>query len=182
MSRTVRIRTAIILRLQLLPSPTTTMATRSHANDSLSEVTDERPANSHVGKRAMHNDGHVIKVQPLKRSEMQVRHGYSPPSTAVTCIFTFSSLLTHKISALERCATFPVFTIVVSAVAHARLQVTHGIYGSMLQVFGSCIGFLGAIPCCPCDRLGIAEGLRAWRIYFPLRGATVIITECRVRD
>ncbi|KAI0340735.1 hypothetical protein BDW22DRAFT_1359546 [Trametopsis cervina] len=28
-------------------------------------------------------------------------------------------------------------------------EVTHGFYGSMLQAFGSCIGFCGAIPCCP---------------------------------
>ena len=28
-------------------------------------------------------------------------------------------------------------------------DVTHGVYGSMLQAFGSCIGLCGAIPCCP---------------------------------
>ncbi|RDB19910.1 hypothetical protein Hypma_012963 [Hypsizygus marmoreus] len=28
-------------------------------------------------------------------------------------------------------------------------EVTHGIYGSLLQGLGSCVGFLGAIPCCP---------------------------------
>lgn len=39
------------------------------------QVTDERPATSTLGKRAINGDGHVIKVQPLKRSEMQV----SPP-------------------------------------------------------------------------------------------------------
>ena len=49
------------------------MATGSHSYHSVSEVTDDRPATSTVGKRAMHNEGHVIKVQPLKRSEMQVR-------------------------------------------------------------------------------------------------------------
>lgn len=28
--------------------------------------------------------------------------------------------------------------------------VTHGFYGSMVQTLGSCVGFIGAIPCCPC--------------------------------
>ncbi|PPQ69894.1 hypothetical protein CVT26_014157 [Gymnopilus dilepis] len=28
-------------------------------------------------------------------------------------------------------------------------EVTHGIYGSLLQGLGSCVGFCGAIPCCP---------------------------------
>jgi len=28
-------------------------------------------------------------------------------------------------------------------------EVTHGVYGSMMQYLGSCIGFFGAIPCCP---------------------------------
>jgi len=28
-------------------------------------------------------------------------------------------------------------------------EVTHGVYGSMMQYLGGCIGFLGAIPCCP---------------------------------
>lgn len=27
--------------------------------------------------------------------------------------------------------------------------VTHGFYGSMMQSLGSCIGFCGAVPCCP---------------------------------
>ncbi|KAK0190412.1 stomatin family protein [Armillaria mellea] len=29
-------------------------------------------------------------------------------------------------------------------------EVTHGVYGSLLQCLGSAVGFLGAIPCCPC--------------------------------
>lgn len=29
-------------------------------------------------------------------------------------------------------------------------EVTHGIYGTMMQALGACVGFLGAIPCCPC--------------------------------
>lgn len=28
--------------------------------------------------------------------------------------------------------------------------VTHGLYGTLLQGLGSCIGFIGAFPCCPC--------------------------------
>ena len=28
-------------------------------------------------------------------------------------------------------------------------EVTHGVYGSMMQYLGNCIGFCGAIPCCP---------------------------------
>ncbi|KAG6877362.1 hypothetical protein C0993_008217 [Termitomyces sp. T159_Od127] len=32
---------------------------------------------------------------------------------------------------------------------HGVGNVTHGFYGSMLQTLGSCVGFLGAIPCCP---------------------------------
>ncbi|KAI1789564.1 hypothetical protein LXA43DRAFT_892751 [Ganoderma leucocontextum] len=62
------------------------------------------------GSALRSNGEHVIKVQPLKRSEMQ-------PSYA-------QDLGTG--------------------------EVTHGIYGSMLQAFGTCIGFFGAVPCCPC--------------------------------
>ena len=29
-------------------------------------------------------------------------------------------------------------------------EVTHGVYGSMMHCLGSCVGFLGSIPCCPC--------------------------------
>ncbi|EIW61365.1 uncharacterized protein TRAVEDRAFT_34877 [Trametes versicolor FP-101664 SS1] len=56
------------------------------------------------------NGEQFIKVQPLKRSEMQ-------PSYA-------QDLGTR--------------------------EVTHGVYGSMLQALGSCLGLLGAVPCCPC--------------------------------
>ncbi|TFY50843.1 hypothetical protein EVJ58_g10867 [Rhodofomes roseus] len=54
-------------------------------------------------------DPHVIKVQPLKRAEMQ-------PSYA-------QDLGTGEID--------------------------HGFYGSMMQALGACVGFCGAIPCCP---------------------------------
>jgi len=29
-------------------------------------------------------------------------------------------------------------------------DVVHGVYGSLLNLLGSCVGFVGAIPCCPC--------------------------------
>ncbi|KNZ78622.1 Putative band 7 family protein [Termitomyces sp. J132] len=32
---------------------------------------------------------------------------------------------------------------------HGIGEVTHGVYGSMLQALGTCTGFVGAIPCCP---------------------------------
>ncbi|KAI0758068.1 hypothetical protein C8Q74DRAFT_1210328 [Fomes fomentarius] len=64
----------------------------------------------HHGQGCKPSGEHVIKVQPLKRSEMQ-------PSYA-------QDLGTG--------------------------EVTHGIYGSLLQVLGSCIGLFGAVPCCPC--------------------------------
>ncbi|CAL1700095.1 unnamed protein product [Somion occarium] len=75
-------------------------------------VTDDRPTTQgpSVIKRSNGDTTHVIKVQPLKRSEMQ-------PSYA-------QDLGTG--------------------------EVTHGVYGSLLQVLGSCVGFLGAVPCCPC--------------------------------
>ncbi|KAI0638555.1 hypothetical protein C8Q77DRAFT_1215329 [Trametes polyzona] len=73
-------------------------------------VTDDPRPGSSSGPLRKPNGEHVIKVQPLKRSEMQ-------PSYA-------QDLGTG--------------------------EVTHGIYGSMLQALGSCIGFLGAVPCCPC--------------------------------
>ncbi|KAJ7150536.1 hypothetical protein C8R43DRAFT_495995 [Mycena crocata] len=56
------------------------------------------------------NGNHIIKVQPLKREEMQ-------PSYA-------QDLGTH--------------------------EVTHGLYGSLLQGLGSVVGLCGMVPCCPC--------------------------------
>ena len=52
---------------------------------------------------------HVIKVQPLKKDEMQPSYAQDMGVGGVT----------------------------------------HGFYGSMMQSLGSCIGFCGAIPCCP---------------------------------
>lgn len=52
---------------------------------------------------------HVIKVQPLKKEEMQASYAQDMGVEGVT----------------------------------------HGFYGSMMQAIGSCVGFCGAIPCCP---------------------------------
>ncbi|KAF8179588.1 stomatin family protein [Mycena galopus ATCC 62051] len=60
-------------------------------------------------RRAPGGGQHIIKVQPLKREEMQ-------PSYA------------QDLGAEE---------------------VTHGLYGSLLQGFGACLGICGMIPCCP---------------------------------
>jgi erythrocyte band 7 integral membrane protein len=57
----------------------------------------------------MMNSKHVIKVQPLKKDEMQPSYAQDMGSETVT----------------------------------------HGFYGSMMQSLGACIGFCGAIPCCP---------------------------------
>ncbi|CCM03361.1 uncharacterized protein FIBRA_05490 [Fibroporia radiculosa] len=70
-------------------------------------VTDDVEASARRG--TANGEPHVIKVQPLKRSEMQ-------PSYAQDL---------------------------------GTSEVTHGVYGSMMQALGSCIGFCGAIPCCP---------------------------------
>ena len=68
-------------------------------------VTEDVHRDHHTGYSAKH----VIKVQPLKKDEMQ-------PSYAQDMGIG---------------------------------TVTHGFYGSMMQSLGSCIGFCGAIPCCP---------------------------------
>ncbi|KAK7052654.1 stomatin family protein [Favolaschia claudopus] len=62
-------------------------------------------------RRAMgsHPAQHLIKVQPLKREEMQPSYAQDLGSG----------------------------------------QVTHGLYGTMLQAFGSCLGICGMVPCCP---------------------------------
>jgi erythrocyte band 7 integral membrane protein len=90
-----------------IPSPTASHSSRGNVVDHMSpHVTDDVP----TAKRATgHDKGHMIVVQPLKRSEMQ-------PSYA-------QDLGTQ--------------------------EVTHGLYGSLLQGLGTCVGFCGAIPCCP---------------------------------
>lgn len=69
-------------------------------------VTEDVPRDHH--HTGMHSR-HVIKVQPLKKDEMQ-------PSYAQDLGVN---------------------------------TVTHGFYGSMMQTLGSCVGFCGAVPCCP---------------------------------
>ncbi|KAG6919757.1 hypothetical protein DXG01_001591 [Tephrocybe rancida] len=39
--------------------------------------------------------------------------------------------------------------ITVQPLKRSEMQVTHGVYGSLLQGLGACVGFVGAIPCCP---------------------------------
>jgi hypothetical protein len=69
-------------------------------------VTEEVHRNHHSGVTAKT----FIKVQPLKKDEMQPLYAQDMGLEAVT----------------------------------------HGFYGSMMQTLGSCIGFIGAVPCCPC--------------------------------
>jgi regulator of protease activity HflC (stomatin/prohibitin superfamily) len=66
-------------------------------------VTEDIPRNLHAHTKS------AIKVQPLKKDEMQPLYAQD--------------------MGLE--------------------SVTHGFYGSMMQSLGSCVGFCGAIPCCP---------------------------------
>ncbi|KAH9049107.1 hypothetical protein EDB84DRAFT_1657678 [Lactarius hengduanensis] len=90
-----------------LPSPTASTSSRGNVVDHYApHVTEEVPH----GRRPAGPTNGVVKVQPLKKDEMQ-------PS--------YSQDL-----GLE--------------------GVTHGFYGSMMQSLGSCVGFLGAVPCCPC--------------------------------
>ena len=53
-----------------------------------SAVTEDRPKGSSIGKRAMPGDPHVIKVQPLKRSEMQVSSTSCSHDTSVSRCFS----------------------------------------------------------------------------------------------
>ncbi|KAH9077241.1 hypothetical protein EDB83DRAFT_2504468 [Lactarius deliciosus] len=89
------------------PSPTASSSSRGNVVDHYApHVTEEVP---HSRRPGVPTNG-VVKVQPLKKDEMQ-------PS--------YSQDL-----GLE--------------------GVTHGFYGSMMQSLGSCVGFLGAVPCFPC--------------------------------
>jgi erythrocyte band 7 integral membrane protein len=65
-------------------------------------VTEDVPHTYHPPKN-------IVKVQPLKKDEMQPLYAQDMGLEAVT----------------------------------------HGFYGSMMQALGSCVGFCGAIPCCP---------------------------------
>jgi len=90
-----------------MPSPTASTSSRGNVVDhDAPHVTEEVVRNHHSGVI----NKQIIKVQPLKKDEMQ-------PSYA-------------QDMGIE--------------------GVTHGFYGSMMQSLGSCVGFLGAVPCCPC--------------------------------
>ncbi|KAH9966004.1 hypothetical protein BC827DRAFT_1316379 [Russula dissimulans] len=83
-------------------------STASHVVDhNAPHVTDALPRDHN--RTGMAAAKHVIKVQPLRKDEMQ-------PSYAQDMGIG---------------------------------TVTHGFYGSMMQALGSCIGFCGAVPCCP---------------------------------
>ncbi|KAF7378216.1 PHB domain-containing protein [Mycena sanguinolenta] len=84
------------------PSHTDSLGSRGKAVDR-----SEDHAHGDGPARHTHGGGqHIIKVQPLKREEMQARYLGSN-------------------------------------------EVTHGVYGSMLQGLGTCLGVFGMIPCCP---------------------------------
>ncbi|KAF8505711.1 hypothetical protein F5888DRAFT_1651269 [Russula emetica] len=93
-------------RKDRLHSPSGSTASRGNVVDHHApHVTDDIPRDHHhTGMNPR-----VIKVQPLKKDEMQ-------PSYAQDMGIS---------------------------------TVTHGFYGSMMQTLGSCVGFCGAIPCCP---------------------------------
>lgn len=93
-------------RKDRLPSPTASNSSNV-VDHHAPHVTEDVPRDH---QRAGAPGRHLIKVQPLKKDEMQ-------PSYAQDV-------------GIE--------------------TVTHGFYGSMMQSLGSCIGFCGATPCCPC--------------------------------
>jgi len=90
------------------PSQTGSLASRGKAVDR--SVDHEANTEANGGPRRAPGAGqHLIKVQPLKRDEMQ-------PSYA-------QDLGAH--------------------------EVTHGLYGTLLQGLGSVLGICGMVPCCP---------------------------------
>ncbi|KAF8484824.1 hypothetical protein DFH94DRAFT_791869 [Russula ochroleuca] len=94
-------------RKDRLASPSGSTSSRGNVVDHHApHVTEELARDQHpTGYSARH----VIKVQPLKKDEMQPSYAQDMGIGGVT----------------------------------------HGFYGSMKQTLGSCIGFCGAIPCCP---------------------------------
>lgn len=91
------------------PSQGSSSGGRNVVDHHAPNVTDENAIPPAPRVHANGNDAYMIKVQPLKRNEMQ-------PSYAQDL---------------------------------GTSEVEHGAYGSMLQVLGSCIGCIGAVPCCP---------------------------------
>ncbi|THH13286.1 hypothetical protein EW146_g6919 [Bondarzewia mesenterica] len=89
------------------PSPTQSTSSRGNVVDHMApHVTDDVAQVPRTGETA---SKHVIRVQPLKRQDMQPSYSQDLGTG----------------------------------------EVTHGVYGSLLQVLGSCVGCCGAIPCCP---------------------------------
>ncbi|KAJ7617312.1 hypothetical protein FB45DRAFT_841154 [Roridomyces roridus] len=85
----------------------------SESTTSRGKAVDRGDLNGHEGGshrgRGPTAGTHIIKVQPLKREEMQ-------PSYAQDL---------------------------------GLGEVTHGLYGSLLQTLGTCVGICGMVPCCP---------------------------------
>ena len=65
------------------------------------------------------------------------------PSTSATRKLDLSKQVIH-VEPLKRAEMQPSY-----AQDLGTGEVTHGIYGSMMQCLGGCIGFFGSIPCCP---------------------------------
>ncbi|KIO31101.1 hypothetical protein M407DRAFT_241981 [Tulasnella calospora MUT 4182] len=83
-------------------------------------VTDDPIPNAHAHGQARSLDKGVIKVQPLKKEEMQQSYAQD--------------------IGLDK--------------------VEHGIYGTLINGLGACVGLCGAIPCCPCPNpfRSVAQG------------------------
>ncbi|KAJ7058813.1 hypothetical protein C8F01DRAFT_1210637 [Mycena amicta] len=96
-------------RKDRIPSPTESSSSRGNVVDHhAAHVTDEPPAVLHQ-RTGDTGKGHMIKVQPLKRAEMQ-------PSYAQDL---------------------------------GLGEVTHGLYGSLLNGLGVIVGLCGMVPCIP---------------------------------
>jgi len=94
-------------RKDRLPSPSGSSSHGNVCDHHAPHVTDDVPRDHHHA--TAYSAKHVIKVQPLKKDEMQPSYAQDMGIGGVT----------------------------------------HGFYGSMMQSLGSCIGFCGAVPCCP---------------------------------
>ena len=72
-------------------------------NSRLNTVTDDRSASAAGNSKRPLTDPHVIKVQPLKRSEMQVRHLTVITFSPMLFILSLYSHLMRRIWEQERC-------------------------------------------------------------------------------
>lgn len=105
---------------------------------------------SHPTGMKTHLDGRtIIKVQPLKRSEMQVRISF-----LYCCSIRILNFAFLKSNPMRRTLEQERYVRCCNGGNKSEpdwvLQVTHGVYGSLLNVLGDCVGFCGAFPCVPC--------------------------------